>query len=285
MHPVFPNALARTLAADGHPPQGSETMAARVDEDAPAAGRKDGKQVRRSKRDGSETDLPRAIALIDDHEFTRDCIATCLEALCRGVVVTPFRSVADCVLAGPAAFELVIHYCRTGTVPHEGGGAFIQALRQDLAPAPVLIVSDDDDVGTMLDALTAGVRGFVPTINTSLQITVEVMNLLRAGGTFAPVATSLMRPSPQAAAEAAAPLPAERFTPRQLAVLERLKQGSANKIIAHELSMSEGTVKVHVRNIMKKLRATNRTQAVFRAYNLAEGASPGPGAAGAKSPA
>lgn len=253
---------------------------ARADEDVPTPAHEE-KQERRLKRDGSEAVLPRAIALIDDHEFTRDCIAICLEMLCRGVVVTPFRSVADYAGAGSGLFELVICHCRMMGARPEGGYPSLQGLRQDLAPAPVLIVSDDDDVGTMLDALTAGVRGYVPTINTSLQITVEVMNLLRAGGTFAPVGPSFLRQPPQA--EAAAPQPVEHFTPRQLAVLERLKHGSANKTIAHELSMSEGTVKVHVRNIMRKLNATNRTQAVFRAYNLKAGSNLAPGTAGAKS--
>jgi DNA-binding NarL/FixJ family response regulator len=263
-----------------HSPQGREAGIAWRDGDIPATGQ-DGTPARRLKRDGSEAATPRAIALIDDHEFTRDCIATCLEVLCRGVVVTPFRSIADCVSAGSGRFELVIYYARTTGARPEGGCPSLQGLWQDLGPAPVLIVSDDDDVGTMLDALTAGVRGYVPTISTSLQITVEVMNLLRAGGTFAPVAPSFLRQLPPA--PAAVPRPVEHFTPRQLAVLERLKQGSANKIIAHELSMSEGTVKVHVRNIMKKLHATNRTQAVFRAYNLKPGTDGGLGTAGAKS--
>ena len=54
-----------------------------------------------------------------------------------------------------------------------------------------------------------------------------------------------------------------QFTARQLDVLERLKQGQPNKIIAYELGMCESTVKVHIRNIMKKLKATNRTQVAF----------------------
>lgn len=280
MHPVAIKPLGYETINGSPSPLGRQITMPRADQDASSPGQ-DGKHARRVKRDGAEAALPRAIALIDDHEFTRDCIATCLEMLCQGVVVTPFRNVADCAGAGSGLFELVIYHCRSTGARPEGGCPSLQGLWQDLAPAPVLIVSDDDDVGTMFDALTAGVRGYVPTINTSLQITVEVMNLLRAGGTFAPFAPSFLRQPPSA--EAAAPPPTERFTPRQLAVLERLKQGSANKIIAHELSMSEGTVKVHVRNIMKKLKATNRTQAVFRAYNLKAGTDLGPGASGAKS--
>ena len=60
----------------------------------------------------------------------------------------------------------------------------------------------------------------------------------------------------------------QQFTERQLAVLGHLKQGKTNKIIAHELKMSESTVKVHIRKIMQKLNATNRTEVVCRAHEL-----------------
>ena len=55
------------------------------------------------------------------------------------------------------------------------------------------------------------------------------------------------------------------LTPRQLEVLEHIKLGEPNKIIAYKLGMKECTVKVHVRDIMKKLKATNRTQLVYKA--------------------
>jgi DNA-binding NarL/FixJ family response regulator len=57
--------------------------------------------------------------------------------------------------------------------------------------------------------------------------------------------------------------PHAMFTDRQFAVIEKLREGKANKIIAHELNMRESTVKVHIRNIMRKLRATNRTQVAY----------------------
>ena len=54
------------------------------------------------------------------------------------------------------------------------------------------------------------------------------------------------------------------FTPRQAAVAHALRRGKANKIIAYELNMCESTVKIHIRNILKKLKATNRTEAAFK---------------------
>lgn len=55
------------------------------------------------------------------------------------------------------------------------------------------------------------------------------------------------------------------LTPRQLQVLEHVKLGEPNKIIASKLGMKECTVKVHVRDIMEKFNVTNRTQLVYKA--------------------
>ena len=63
------------------------------------------------------------------------------------------------------------------------------------------------------------------------------------------------------------------FTSRQLAVIEALRKGKANKIIAYELNMRESTVKVHVRNIMKKLKARNRTEVAYLANSMLSGDS------------
>ena len=57
---------------------------------------------------------------------------------------------------------------------------------------------------------------------------------------------------------------AASLTPREREVLARLRAGRANKTIAFDLHISEGTVKAHLRSIMSKLNATNRTQAAVR---------------------
>jgi DNA-binding NarL/FixJ family response regulator len=59
------------------------------------------------------------------------------------------------------------------------------------------------------------------------------------------------------------------FTTREAAVVEALRKGKANKIIAYELNLCESTVKVHIRNIMKKLKATNRTEVAYKLREMA----------------
>ena len=58
------------------------------------------------------------------------------------------------------------------------------------------------------------------------------------------------------------------LSPRQLQVLRLLQQGKQNKTIAYELNMCESTVKVHVRHIMRKLHARNRTQVVIQTQQM-----------------
>jgi DNA-binding NarL/FixJ family response regulator len=65
--------------------------------------------------------------------------------------------------------------------------------------------------------------------------------------------------------------PASCFTPREQQVVAALQRGLSNKIIAADLGMSENTVKVHVRHVMRKLRASNRTQAALMCRAQLEG--------------
>lgn len=60
------------------------------------------------------------------------------------------------------------------------------------------------------------------------------------------------------------------FTDREAQIVHALKVGKSNKIIANDLLMSESTVKVHVRNIMRKLNATNRTEAAYKLHGGAD---------------
>ncbi|HET9904108.1 MAG TPA: response regulator transcription factor [Xanthobacteraceae bacterium] len=142
----------------------------------------------------------------------------------------------------------------------------IALLSSNAADIPIVVVSDSEDVGHVIAALNCGARGYIPT-SVKLNVAVEALRLVAAGGTFVPA--SCLVPSVPAADTATPaarpPLPSVRLTPRQRAVLEALRLGKANKQIAYELNMREGTVKAHVRDIMKRLRARNRTEVALLA--------------------
>ncbi len=105
----------------------------------------------------------------------------------------------------------------------------------------------------LTDALEAGVRGYIP-MSLPLGLLAQALDLVLAGGVFVPATAVARRLPPSPAASKV-----DRFTGRQGEVLNALLKGAPNKLIAYELSMAESTVKVHVRNIMRKLKARNRT--------------------------
>jgi DNA-binding NarL/FixJ family response regulator len=144
--------------------------------------------------------------------------------------------------------------------------ADLSTLVLELGGTPVIVVANSDQPAEILAALEIGVRGYVPTSVTA-RVVAEAIELARAGGTFVPVSGFLaLRDVICGSAENKPPM-SSFLTTRQGAVAEALRKGKANKIIAYELNMCESTVKVHVRNIMKKVQATNRTQV---AYKLSE---------------
>ena len=101
-----------------------------------------------------------------------------------------------------------------------------------------------------------------------IRVCAEVIDLTLAGGIFVPASSVLaVRQILEAKTEIERPL-AGLFTLRQAEVVDALRRGKANKIIAYELNLRESTVKVHIRNIMKKLKATNRTEVAFKLKDL-----------------
>jgi len=108
---------------------------------------------------------------------------------------------------------------------------------------------------------------FYLTANTSCKEVVEIIRFVKAGGTFVPLSSLALQRADRSASISMA-LKTHQFTLRELAVLDRLILGKTNKAIAHELQTSESTVKVHIRNMMKKMSAKNRTEVVCLAYEL-----------------
>jgi DNA-binding NarL/FixJ family response regulator len=129
------------------------------------------------------------------------------------------------------------------------------------------VLSDRDDVEEVNRALTHGVRGYIPT-SVECEIAVAALRLIGAGGTFVPAHALRSTADDQPEGERQRRSGGLDLTPRELSVINLVREGKPNKLIARRLDMQENTVKVHVRNILKKLNAANRTHAVFVADRL-----------------
>ncbi|MBS0250018.1 MAG: response regulator transcription factor [Proteobacteria bacterium] len=133
---------------------------------------------------------------------------------------------------------------------------------------PVIVMADASNVDLILTALNCEANGFIPA-DISLEIAAHALRLVIAGGKYFPVNGLLAaRRAPPVSASCEVTPKTTLFTRRQIAVIDALRKGKANKIIAYELNMCESTVKVHVRNIMKKLNAKNRTEVAYLAGEM-----------------
>jgi DNA-binding NarL/FixJ family response regulator len=214
-----------------------------------------------------------AVGLIDCLRFSRDCLTQALRTLHPELSVVPFGSVADCISAGTADLHLILYYSHSESSSEMLVLQHVKELRQ-AATTPIIVLSDARTAlqpRNIRNALNSGAQGFIPTSITEMSAAVAAMRFVKDGGTFAPLDLLLTQrtPAPPPASESAA---TKHLTPRQMTVLSHLRQGKANKIIAYELGMTESTVKVHIRNIMRKMGATNRTQAVYKSQQLHEAA-------------
>ncbi len=157
----------------------------------------------------------------------------------------------------------------------------IKTLRARAAEVPLVIFSDNNSRKEVLSALNAGAQGFLYA-GTDVHLAQQALSFILEGGSYFPAAAQARRgPTAPAAAiindsraetvppadtggagedPVAAPSANIDLTERQKAVLEHLGRGESNKAIARRLGIREGTVKVHVRQIMRKLGVANRTQ-------------------------
>ncbi len=212
--------------------------------------------------------------LYDETPLTRESLSTSLNLCGRGVRVLTAASLADLegAVRSDGTPDVALANLNGRTVSDPELLPKLRDLLAVLSGIPLVILADSDETGTALEAIRLGAHGYIST-TVSLTMALEAIRLVAAGGIFVPATIMhrliLAQVPVQAHYSGAAPTMNSkprltRLTPRQLAVLECLQEGKPNKVIAHDLGMRESTVKVHVRNILRRLGATNRTEAVCR---------------------
>jgi DNA-binding NarL/FixJ family response regulator len=147
----------------------------------------------------------------------------------------------------------------------------IRLLMEKLPHLPLVILSDCDKGCHIREAFRHGISGYIPTM-LSPSVVVQALRLIMAGGTFIPPNIFLPDAEGGSIEEKSSNVirltNKEGLTPRQVEVLRLLRQGKSNKSIAYELQMQESTVKVHIREIMRRLKVTNRTHAALLASQV-----------------
>jgi len=206
-----------------------------------------------------------SLFVIDRHEFSRDCLAAALRAIGNNRTVEVFSDVKELQMeaANHPAPSLILFCFRDS----KNGAALLEdellLLKKTVCAAPVVLLSDVEDISIIVRALKSGVRGFIPS-SLPLRIAIQAIQIVEAGGTYLSADSFIAMQNELAIVPVPAACLTGDLTIRQRAVLHALRQGKANKVIALELELRESTVKVHVRNIMKKLKAKNRTEVCYK---------------------
>jgi DNA-binding NarL/FixJ family response regulator len=223
-----------------------------------------------------------SMGVIDEKTFTRECIIRCLRTLDDRLRIVAFPTCDECLQTAEGQ-DVVLYHLREDLSQWDKNRLI--SFRKLLSIVPVIILSDTENQNSLAQIFESGARGFISTGDTTLEQITGIIRLVSVGGVFVPLG-SLSLPKNEGEVSTAKLGSSNEFTRNELAVLDRLKVGKANKIIAYELGLSESTVKVHIGRIMKKLNVTNRTQIVCRAYTLASfrplSLTAGPSPAGAR---
>jgi DNA-binding NarL/FixJ family response regulator len=194
---------------------------------------------------------PIRILTVDDHQLLREGIAAVLEGQ------------PDMVLVGQAsngreAIESFRQHRPDVTLmdlrmPDMSGIEAITAIRAEFPNARIIVLTTYAGDVQAAGALKAGASGYLLK-NLVRKELLETIRVVHAGKRRIP---------PEIAIEIAEHVADDALTEREIEVLRRVAAGKSNKVIAAELDISEGTVKTHMKSILPKLGANDRTHAVM----------------------
>ncbi|MBC7932347.1 MAG: response regulator transcription factor [Rubrivivax sp.] len=194
--------------------------------------------------------LPIRVFSVDDHPLLREGIAVIINNEPDMVIVAQAAS-------GGEAVQMFRQYRPDVTLmdlrlPDMSGIDTLIAIRSEAPEARVIMLTTFEGDVEIQRALKAGARGYLLKSNPPKEL-VETIRHVHAGKKGIP---------PQIAAHLAEHFSDETLTEREIDVLRHIAGGNRNRDIGERLFISEETVKVHIKHIMEKLGASDRTQAV-----------------------
>ncbi|WP_029007851.1 LuxR C-terminal-related transcriptional regulator [Azospirillum halopraeferens] len=195
------------------------------------------------------------LLIADDHVMVRDGLRPFLLELGKNVDVYEagtFGEVLE-VLSSVSDIRLLLLDMR---MPGMDGPAGIRMIRERFPTLPIAVLSSVTDRRTILTTLAQGVSGFIPK-RLSAQAMVSALRLIIAGERYVPAA--LIEEDRASMAENDGP--ERNLTTREREILDLLREGLSNKLIARRLNVSEVTIKSHLCHVFRKLGVQNRVQA------------------------
>lgn len=210
------------------------------------------------------------ILVVDDYALVREGLRHALQALDEVVEVLEACDAEEALrlIDQQPALDLVL--LDIG-LPGMDGFLALDEMRRGHGSVPIVVLSASAEQRDIAAALNMGAMGYIPKM-APREVMLRALRLVLAGGVYIPPQALGMPGLSGATAGGAASVPRSLedlgLTERQRQVLGLIAQGKPNKAIANELQISEPTVKAHVTEILRALKASSRAQAMVTARRL-----------------
>ena len=203
------------------------------------------------------------ILVIDPQPLTRNCLIAAMRDIANLVDITAVEGAEEAarLTNSGALFDVAIH-----NLDHSAPdpGSLMQAVSPVLSAIediPLIVLAASTETSFLTTAMKLGVSAYL-TSDTPLATMLDAIRLLSSGWMIYPAFKQEETPHGGHLIARRENGASARLTPRQEQVLKCLATGMPNKTIAFQLKMSESTVKAHIKEIMQRLGAANRTQVV-----------------------
>lgn len=198
------------------------------------------------------------LLLIDDHQIYLDGLTLTLGSLCEGVQLDHARNAAEALQrVREHPYDLILLDLQ---LPDSSGLALMQKLRAADAMVPIAMLTASNSPSDLEAALQLGAAGFISKTTDGKTLISAVTQLLY--GAQIVIGDESLSVDRQSNARDVG------ITPRQLEILDLLAEGLPNKVICQRLSLSEDTVKTHLKALFSALNCHNRTECVSQARKL-----------------
>jgi DNA-binding NarL/FixJ family response regulator len=215
--------------------------------------------------------MPTRILVADDHPLYREAVRLRLERLLPDCSVVEGGSLDEILaaLAGSDArsFDIILLDIH---LSDGDPGANVEKVIAAAGTIPVILMSGTASADIIKQAIARGARGFIPKTMQS-ELFATALSMVLGGGSYLPV--EILQDSPVVPVGSADPQIVGKFdellTNREKQVLTLVATGASNKEIGRALNLAEVTVKLHVRQILRKIGARNRSEAASIATRAA----------------
>jgi two-component system, NarL family, nitrate/nitrite response regulator NarL len=205
------------------------------------------------------------VLLIDDHALFRVGLEGLLEQRNIEVVAAVGSGTEGLRMAQELAPDVVLLDLR---MPEMGGLDVLRRLREANPNVPVVMLTTSSDEQDLVESLRLGARGYLLKDMEPDDLVSTLRDIVEGKTIVTPELTGVLAKVVQQGEPAPGEertKPFDELTPREREILCHVSEGQSNKVIARKLGISDGTVKLHVKAILRKLGVHSRVEAAVMA--------------------